>query len=256
LPADLYFTQITTGIDTDGSHACAIGTNGSAYCWGNGANGRLGRGNTTSSDFPRTVFNISGTVKQISAGMRHTCAIVGSAGNSTSDMVYCWGSHLDGQLGIGGSSTQQTNPTVIYTGGGTQLAGKTILSVSSGGEHTCAIASDNTAHCWGKNDDGRLGLGYINAKQTVPNPVQTTGVLSGKTLTDIQAGSYNTCAVDSTGQVYCWGRDDYGQLGDGAANNGTNVSSPVLVDQTIIGAVQQISLGSSYVCAVNTNAEA
>lgn len=100
--------------------------------------------------------------------------------------------------------------------------------VSSGNTHTCAIASDNQAYCWGLNDHGQLG-NNSTTQSNVPVAVTNTGVLAGKSIVSISAGGSYTCAIASDNQAYCWGSNQYGQLGNNPAT-GSNV--PVAVINT------------------------
>ena len=93
-------------------------------------------------------------------------------------------------------------PVAVDTSG--VLAGKTLTQITAGDNHMCALDSAGAAYCWGHNSDGELGDGST-ADSSVPVAVDTSGVLAGKTLTQITAGSDHTCALDSTGAAYCWG---------------------------------------------------
>ena len=101
--------------------------------------------------------------------------------------------------------------------------------MSLGAAHTCAIASDNLAYCWGDDSIGTLGNGATTGDQVSPVAVDTSGALSGKTILSISAGDYHTCAIASDNLAYCWGDDSSGRLGDGPATGG-NQTSPVAVD--------------------------
>jgi len=91
-------------------------------------------------------------------------------------------------------------------------SGKYWKQISTRGMSACAIASDNQAYCWGNNNRGQLG-NNSTAQSLVPVAVTTSGVLSGKTIKSISAGS-NACAIASDNQAYCWGYNLYGQLGN------------------------------------------
>ena len=96
--------------------------------------------------------------------------------------------------------------------------------IAAGYSHTCALISDGTVTCWGNNYSGQLGDGSTT-NSNLPVAV-TGGALAGKTVTDITAGYYHTCALISDGTVTCWGWNGYGGLGDGG-NTDSNV--PVAV---------------------------
>jgi len=239
--------QIGSG---EGSRACAISLSNRAYCWGSGSSGQLGNNSTTNSSIPVAV-NTTGvlagkTIKQISAGTSHTCAI------ASDDKAYCWGAGSSGQLG-NSSTTNSLIPVAVNTTG--VLAGKTIKQISAYGFHTCAVASDNKAYCWGRGDLGQLG-NNSTTNSSIPVAVNTTGVLAGKTIKQISAGSLYTCAIASDNKAYCWGRGSNGQLGN---NSTTNSSIPVAINSTGVLAgktIKQISNGSSHTCAIASDDKA
>jgi alpha-tubulin suppressor-like RCC1 family protein len=95
-----------------------------------------------------------------------------------------------------------------------------IASIGVGYWHTCAVTTTGAVDCWGLNDYGELGN---NSTTDSDVPVQVEGVggsglLSG--IASIAAGWRHTCALSTTGAVYCWGGNYYGQLG----NNSTTQS--------------------------------
>ncbi len=190
---------------------CALDAGGAAYCWGYGDGGELGNGGNASTSVPVAVNSggaLAGkTLTQISSGYEFTCALdsVGAA--------FCWGDNDSGQLGDG-TTTASAVPVAVDTGG--VLAGKTLTRVTTGeGQHACALDSSGAAYCWGYNNAGQLGNG-TTTDSAVPVAVDASGVLAGKTLTDITAAAENTCAMDAGGAAYCWGINGYGELGDGS----------------------------------------
>src|SRR5450755_3180689 len=213
--------QGAASIAAGGYKSCAI-ESGKAYCWGDNGLGELGDGGTTYSLIPVAVDTggvLAGkTLTQITAGGGFTCALdsIGAA--------YCWGLNNWGNLGDG-STTSSNTPAAVDAGG--VLAGKTLTQISVGGEHACALDSSGAAYCWGINGSGELGDGNTR-DSSIPVAVNTSGVLAGKTLTQISAGDDATCALDSSGAAYCWGLNNYGQLGD--ARGGGSSIVPVTVD--------------------------
>ncbi|MFZ1243394.1 MAG: hypothetical protein WAQ22_04625 [Candidatus Saccharimonas sp.] len=155
--------------------------------------------------------------KQAVTGGSDTCAI------ASDNQVYCWGRNYDGRLG-NNSTTDSSVPVAVTTSGA--LSGKTIRQVAAGNAHTCALASDNQVYCWGYNSNGQLG-NNSTTMSLVPVAVTTSGVLSGKTIRQVTAGGAHTCALASDNQVYCWGYNYYGQLGN---NSTANSSVPVAVN--------------------------
>src|SRR5690606_28756129 len=115
----------------------------------------------------------------------HTCAV------ATNHWAYCWGYGAGGRLG-NNSSTQRETPVAIVNG---QIpSGRSIRQVSGGAEHTCAVASDNQAYCWGAGGNGRLGNG-ATSNQSTPRSVLQGESPTGSTIKEVRAGRYTTCAV-------------------------------------------------------------
>ena len=211
--------KTVTNITASYYHTCAVLLDGTAACWGVNDYGQLGTGTTTNSRIPVAVTSGALTnkiVTNITASYYHTCAVL-SDGTAA-----CWGANWYGQLGNGHNSS---NTPVAVTGGA--LAGKTVTNITAGYAHTCAVLSDGTAACWGGNDYGQLGTG---ASSSTPVAV-TSGALAGKTVTNITASQYHTCAVTSDGTAACWGYNNYGQLGNGTTttSNTTQTTTPVAV---------------------------
>jgi alpha-tubulin suppressor-like RCC1 family protein len=226
-------------------YSCAI-ESGSAYCWGNNANGELGNGSTTSSSVPVAV-DTSGTLAdrtftQISGAAEATCAL-DSAG-----AAYCWGANFHGELGDG-SLTDSSVPVAVDSSGA--LVGKTLTQITTGSFQTCALDSAGAAYCWGGNGSGELGDGSTT-DSGVPVAVDTSGALAGKTLTQITTDFGTTCALDSAGAAYCWGGNNSGVLGDGST---TDSGVPVAVDTSgvLTGKIlTQITTGIATTCALDS----
>ncbi len=194
---------------------------------------------------PQVALAQSYGVASISAGDAHTCVI-------ESGKAYCWGNNASGQLGTG-STTNSSVPVAVDAGG--VLAGKALTQISAGGGHTCALDSTGAAYCWGYGLYGQLGDGHT-IDSSVPVQVDMSGVLAGKTLTEISAGELNTCALDSAGAAYCWGWNAWGGLGDGTTDNSVVPvavdTSGALADRTLT----QITVGFSVTCVLDSTGAA
>ncbi|HXE83400.1 MAG TPA: hypothetical protein VN513_08720, partial [Gemmatimonadales bacterium] len=138
-------------------------------------------------------------VPSIAAGHDRSCAL--SAGGS----ALCWGNDATGALGDGAAILSRTPLQVTGLSSGVLSVGTT-----SAAYHTCAVTIGGAAFCWGNNSAGQLGNGSY-AAATVPVPV--TGLSSG--IAAIVPGNLHTCALTTAGAIYCWGYNQYGQLGDG-----------------------------------------
>ncbi len=128
-------------------------------------------------------------------------------------------------------------------------------TISAARYHTCAVDSNGKAYCWGYNGQAQLG-NNSTTNSKVPVAVDTSGVLSGKTIVSIATGGAKSCAVDSNGKAYCWGDNGYGGLGN---NSTTSSSVPVAVDTSGVlsgKAIASISAGGSQTCAVTYDSKA
>ena len=237
-------TEVSTG---DDSGTCALDSAGAAYCWGLEREGQLGDGNSGGVGGVPVAVDTAGvlagkTLTQISVGDGQACAL-DSAG-----AAYCWGANLYGQSGIGYKDDGNGVPAAVDTSGA--LAGKTLTQISAGSGHTCALDSSGAAYCWG---GGALGAGPGTPGAFAPVAVDTSGVLAGKTLTQISAGFDHTCALDSAGAAFCWGDNSDGQLGAGATGGYSYVPVAVNAGGALAGkTLSRISAGSGDTCALDT----
>ena len=216
IPAAVSGTGLVNGLTvkyiTTGYTTCAIASDDKAYCWGENTYGQIGNNSTARSNVPIAVSTagvLSGKkVTAIATSDDSTCAIA-------DDKAYCWGYNGSGQLGDG-SQTERHIPVAVN---GTGLVnGLTVKSIKVSANHTCAIASDDKAYCWGNNGSGQLGDGTLIFKKN-PIAVDTTGVLNGKTISYITVSNTTTCVATSDYGNYCWGDNSTGHLGNGSAGN-------------------------------------
>jgi hypothetical protein len=139
-----------------------------------------------------------GCITQVEAGHDHTCARRGTT------RALCWGTNYEGALGNGdATSTPSSTPIEV-------VGLDDVVQLSAGGYFTCALRSDRTVVCWGTNREGQLGLGP-EAPMLSRTPVAVPG-LEG--VVEISTGGRHACALLENGEVWCWGRNDAGQVGD------------------------------------------
>jgi len=213
----LTFSTIGAG----GGHSCAATPAGFPYCWGLNLTGQVGDGSTTSRSIP---VGVAGALSlfRVATGGTFTCGL-GTADSA----AYCWGWGPYGQLG---SPPTETCPTSTGSEPCTSmplavLGGLRFISVSAGARHTCAVAADSTAYCWGGNDAGQLGNGSgSNAEQ----PVAVMGSIKFAAVT---VGFSHSCGWTKTGDAYCWGDNAWGQIG---APTVPSTAVPVLVTGGVI----------------------
>ncbi|HYR31222.1 MAG TPA: Ig-like domain-containing protein [Gemmatimonadales bacterium] len=188
-----------------GVHSCAVSA-ALAYCWGGNASGELGDGTDSTRRSPVVVRDVVEWL-DVTAGTNHTC------GRVIDYSARCWGKNDHGQLGTGQADSLARRPVVVS-------GGRSWIMLAAGGAHTCGIASDTLAYCWGANGSGQLGDSSFLDR---PAPVPVHG---GIHFSWITAGDAHTCAFSTTAAVYCWGDNGDGQLGD---HTTTARPAPVLV---------------------------
>ena len=220
-------TSISAGL----AFTCAV-VSSKAYCWGTNGTGQLGTGaGTTTFAVPQVVSMFPSGVQMVDAGNDHACAIVDGA-------AYCWG-HNDGGVGLGagigdGSSALPLPVVGMDTG---------VSQISIGGWGGCALR-DGGAWCWGVGGNGELGDGN-NSDSGVP--VQPVGMETGVTWVRRDGGPVDgdaPCAVLDH-QMYCWGNNAAGRLGDGTTETR---SKPTLID--LPAPVETTGGGLEHNCAV------
>ncbi len=271
------FSQIS-GSTYDGStssgFSLAVGSDGNAYAWGDNTYGQLGNGTTSYSGQSTPVMvrkpdrstypdlPADFTYLQVSAGASHSLAL-GSDGNA-----YAWGYNDSGRLGDG-TSTERHAPVRVKTPDRKTYpdlpADFTYLQVSAGYNYSLAVGSDGNAYAWGYNGNGRLGDGTSTERHApvrVKTPDRKTypDLPEDFTYLQVSAGASHSLALGSDGNVYAWGSNGNGQLGDG-----TTVSyraAPVRVkmpdrktypDLPADFTYVQVSAGGNYSLAVGSD---
>ncbi|HEX7978895.1 MAG TPA: Ig-like domain-containing protein [Gemmatimonadaceae bacterium] len=205
VPGGLQFASLVAG----GHHNCGLVASGDAWCWGYDITGGPQR-------VPSPVAVPGGLqFKSLAAGGSNTCGI------ALDDRTYCWGYTYFGQTGTGIASPTQnfvTTPTPVATA-------EQFVQVAVGVEQSCGLTADGRTFCWGQNNYGQLGATTsvvcgdpasqgAALSDCSPSPVQVNTAVRFTALT---AGFFHVCGLVANGDVYCWGYNDYGQLGGGDA---------------------------------------
>lgn len=222
---DQNFVDLTAGAE----HTCALRPNGQVRCWGRGDSGQIGNRAYSGSQFPTASFNIDGAL-QVSAGNFHTCALMGD------NRVRCWGLNARGQLGTG--TTNNANQPMAVT------SLLDVTHISAGGNHTCARTSQGLVRCWGLNAQGQLGGGNLTSTLSKIN-VQNQGGGNFDQVVDISLGNNHSCALRTSGEVWCWGVHNRGQLG---ISGTVSATTPRQVFN--LPATRRISAGYDHTCAL------
>jgi alpha-tubulin suppressor-like RCC1 family protein len=254
----LAFASVSVG----GVHACGLTAGGAAYCWGGDLYGGLGAGTPgpetcSSSQLPcsSVPLSVAGglTFSSLSAGWGPTCAL------TTNGSAYCWGDNSDGALGVG-TDTGTVQTCSVGKCSYTPLAvagGLTFTTLGAGNYHACGLTTSGAAYCWGGNATGQPGIGVDAAPDTCAaghGPCSRTpvAVAGGLTFTALNVGTQHTCGRATDGSWYCWGLNNYGQLGTGATGpepcagapcSSTPVAVSAGINLTIIVAGRRHSCG-------------
>lgn len=199
--------RVTVGRD----FTVAMDAAGLVYSWGVNGSGQLGDGSNHPARSPvavRTNGILAGQqVVAMAAGAYH-CLVVTSDGQ-----VAGWGDDTVSQLGDGGGfGSKRYSPVWTSTNG--VLAGVRLKSVAAGEYHSLALSASGRVYSWGNNLSGQLGTGNV-LNQNYPAAVDVTGVLSNKVIVSISSGLSHNVALSSDGELFAWGDNQYGQLGDG-----------------------------------------
>ncbi len=224
---------------------CGIANDNHIYCWGAGSNGQIGNNDTSNALIPTQATQPGGVSSwtTLSTTNAFSCAIA-NTGN-----IYCWGTGTAGQIGNGGS-INKTTPTLAN-----MPSGESSFSViSTCSNFSCAIASsasvnNDNLYCWGLGTSGQIGNGgTANVNSPTLTSTRPSGVNSWVSVS--VAGSTYACALANTGDIYCWGANSAGQMGNGTIS--TNVTSPTLVTKPAeVGSWASVTTSSNnFVCAV------
>ena len=178
-------------------HFCSLGTDGHIWCAGGNQKGQLGDGTRTERLNFVKVQGLS-QMSGLALGLFDTSCAWNQAGE-----LYCWGNNERGALGRKGGGVK-TRPVKVE-----DLP--PVESVTLGAYHGCALTKEQEVYCWGENREGQAGLG--NAVRQAERPRKVEGL---KEVVKIEAGAEHTCALDQRGSLFCWGSNEFGQLGVGA----------------------------------------
>ncbi len=239
-------TQISSGH----YHACALFEDGKARCWGDNATGQLGIDSTNDyGDEPTEP--LSGlpdlplsNIQSIVAGVFGTCAIVVNGGL---ERMYCWGSNLRGELGIGNTTQQDTPGQMVGLGGSEPSA------VITGWHWTCALLDSGTARCWGDDANGIRGTGptatWLGDNELPDSDSYNALGLPGP-VTMFDGNHSTVCAVVGD-DAYCWGRNEGARAGSVVATYGESIwQTPGKVNLGDVS-VAKVSASLTHSCALD-----
>ena len=209
-------------------HACVLAADGSVWCWGDSAQGQGGANGVTVLD--PTQVSLGDTATLIAAGGANTCAVL------TDNSLKCWGQNNVGQLGIGSTDgIAHYTPTTVSS----IPASFSVASIDIGTGSVCVSSAANEVWCWGKNNYGQLGTGATAASVSTPGRTLALGGLASS----VAAGADHSCAVVGAG-LMCFGRNNYGQIGQALATTSDATPRAVMVS----GSVAAVTAGDTHTC--------
>jgi len=234
-------------LEPSSSFTCALLSNGSVRCWGLGTSGVLGYGDVETigdDEIPSAAGDVElgGAAVDLAAGYYSVCALLDTGS------VRCWGTGPNGQLGYGNLNMIGDDETPA-SAGDVEL-GMSVVALSAGRDHVCALSDDGRVRCWGR---GGALLGYGHSAHIGDNetPSSAGDVPIGQGVVQVACGHAHTCALLESGAVRCWGSAQNGQLGSGNLENiGDNETPDTAPDVELGAAAVQIAAGGHHTCAL------
>ncbi len=216
------------------SSICAIDTNQKLWCWGQNSHGKSGTGiyDSVIKTPMRVLIDDNESVVDVAIGNDHKCAL------TESSRLYCWGNNNYGQALLPHTGSTAI-PTLIELQEG-------IIPVSISGklDHTCLLSYNGAVYCSGYNGYGQLGDGTQNNRYEMVQSI----LPSSNPAVQVVAGYHHTCALLESGELRCWGRNHYGQIGV-KSNSPTLYKYPTTVLDLPVTPMS-FDLGYEYTCAL------
>lgn len=179
---------------------------GKLWSWGRGETGQLGLSEKRHAAFPKVIKTLEPQMLgQRSRVIDYSCGSNFCAAVTDGGQLYTWGGNASGQLGQGDAKSGEF-PRVVVA-----MHRKHVHQVACGGAHTIVLTTARDVFTWGRNTHGQLGLGA--GRKCTSGPRRR--VMGGLDVKQIAAGENHSAVLTSSGDIYTWGRGDYGQLGLG-----------------------------------------
>lgn len=232
--------EVVTGL----RHVCVRFETGAVRCWGSATSGQTGHGDLKTlgdeeDELPTSDIPTGDGIAELCAGKDHTCA-------RSAEGVRCWGSGQLGKHGHGDTFVLGDEPGDLPTA--ILALGGPVVEVACGGMHTCVRTIDDTVRCWGRS----FAYGDSLALGDVPGELPTSEVPGLVDIAQVALGDIFGCARTHGGQVYCWGDNDEGQIGQESMEpifgDTPDEVPPSLVDLGY--SAKWIATGQDHACAV------
>ena len=206
-PVAIGLDEPFVAVSAGGQHSCGVVESGRVYCWGANLLGQIGNAQNTPAEPAPVGIDVNRVFIDVAAGYSHSCAI------TVAGEAYCWGENHWGQLG--NLDTANTNrPALVY------LSDQEVyVQISAGRDYSCGVLNQGQAMCWGRNENGQLGMtGMIQhpVRQLVHvEPGRPFSWVRGQFRSVDAGGSTHTCGITIDDVALCWGLGESGQLGTG-----------------------------------------
>jgi hypothetical protein len=231
-----------------GSTTCGVLDTSEAYCWGHNTTGATGTGSTAPTITLPAIVSM-----ETSGGLANTFAKVqggrqsdqnASCGMHTSGELLCWGANNVGQLGLGITGPLMPTPIVATSIGGQ------VIDFDTNGATVCAIKPNLNLYCWGANTYGQVGTGSPTSHIATPYHVQLP---KGVMVQEVSVGDLQTCALTTDGRVFCWGSNQYGQIGLTASAWATYGPQQIAFGTGVTDDFVDVASGYGTACAVHAS---
>ncbi|MBI4775893.1 MAG: hypothetical protein HY788_17255 [Deltaproteobacteria bacterium] len=227
----LTFITEVTAIAAGRFFSLFLTSDGSLYGFGINTNGELGQSNRVSSAVP---VLIKTGVKYVAAGWEHAAAI------DTSGGLWVWGDNSFGQLGDG-TLADNLFPRLLAT---------EVKDVALGYGFTLYLMNDGTVKSVGRNDLGQLGLGNTTNTSFAQTVTGLALANPGAEVVQLAAGGFHAMALYDDGEIFSWGNNEFGQLGNNAWGPGIFETLPVQVVAGALAPAKKIAAGTAHSIAV------
>lgn len=223
----------------------ATASDGNVYVWGSNHCGQLGLGDFTNRSRPELLSSPPNG----SSWSKFFCGYNFTIGMSSDNRVYSWGMNDFGQLGLG--HTKNQNKPKLLAPPERDVCWKQFVC---GAAFTIGITSLGEVYVWGNNKTGHLGLGSFSNMETLPKILPPPG----ETLIWVKfyCGYRHTFGIASNGEAYCWGFNDFGELGIGLSRNQFKDRPEHLPRPTDGSTWEKFYLGNKFSIGVTSNGNA
>lgn len=197
-PTQVVLAPAFVSLAMAGQVVCGLTATGEVWCWGRSSTGQLGDGVSGQSNKPTPAKVVGNHIFTRLTGGLSFCGL------KSDNSAWCWGENTHGQVGDG-SQVHRSAPVPVSTA-------LRFSEIAGGESGTCALAMDQTAHCWGLRslvaNFGTPGGFFLTTPTAVPG---------GRTFTGLAVGFGHACARGSDA-IWCWGSNPSGELGSGLLN--------------------------------------